>query len=174
MTKVLLLNASYEPLQVLPATHALQLLVRGCVEPVTDVIAARFRSPSVTLGVPTVVRLRRYVNVPRRNAAWSKRGVLERDGYTCIYCGGRPGDVREGRTLVKGDFTIDHIVPRSQDGGNTWGNTACACKVCNHRKGAREPHEAGLRLRWEPKTPRVGYLVLSGEIPDTWKIYLQV
>ncbi len=174
MARVLLLNASYEPLKVLPATRALQMLVRGTVEPVTDVLAARFRSPSVTLSVPTVIRLRRYIAVPRRNATWSKPGVLERDNFTCVYCGLRPGDWRDGRTLSKGDFTIDHIVPRSRTGGNTWGNTACACKGCNHRKADRTPHEAGMRLRWEPKIPRVGYLVVSGEIPECWKIYLEM
>lgn len=174
MARVLLLNASYEPLKVLPATHALQLLVRGCVEPVTETVAARFRSPSVTLSVPTVIRLQRYVNVPRRNSAWSKRGVLERDEYTCIYCGARPGDLRHGRYLARGDMTIDHILPRSRDGGNTWGNTACACKDCNNRKADRTPHEAGMQLRWEPKIPRVGYLVISGDVPESWKFYLEL
>jgi 5-methylcytosine-specific restriction endonuclease McrA len=174
MANVLLLNASYEPLKVLPATHALQLLVRGVVEPVSEVVAARFRSPSITLTVPSVIRLQRYVSVPRRNATWSKRGVLERDVFTCIYCGVRAGDLRDGRTLAKGDLTIDHIVPRSRDGGNTWGNTACACKPCNHRKADRTPHEAGMRLRWEPKIPRVGYLVVSGNVPESWKLYLEM
>ncbi len=174
MARVLLLNASYEPLKVLPATHALQLLVRGIVEPVTEVVAARFRSPSTTLSVPTVIRLQRYVSVPRRNAAWSKRGVLERDEYTCIYCGARPGDLRDGHMLSKGDMTIDHIVPRSHRGGNTWGNTACACQGCNLRKADRTPHEAGMRMRWEPKLPRVGYLVVSGSVPESWKMYLEV
>jgi hypothetical protein len=55
-----------------------------------------------------------------------------------------------------------------------WGNTACACPVCNHRKGDRTPHEAGMSLRWEPKTPRVGYLVVSGETPAAWRFYLKV
>ncbi|MDQ4078500.1 MAG: HNH endonuclease [Chloroflexota bacterium] len=174
MARVLLLNASYEPLNILPASSALQLMVRGVVEPVSEVVAARFRSPSVTMSVPSVIRLRRYVNVPRRNAVWSKRGIMERDEFTCIYCGAHPGNLRDGRLLAKGDMTIDHIVPRSRGGGNTWGNTACACKSCNNRKADRTPHEAGMRLRWEPKIPRVGYVVVSGEVPESWKVYLEV
>lgn len=173
MSRVLLLNASYEPLNILPATRALQLLVRGAVEPVTETVAARFRSPSVTLTVPTVVRLRRYINAPRRNATWSKKAVLERDDFTCIYCGIRAGDLRDGRPLPRSALTLDHILPRSRGGLNSWGNTACACGPCNNRKAARTPHEAGMRLRWEPKIPRVGYLVISGKVPDSWKLYLE-
>ena len=174
MSRVLLLNASYEPLRVLPAPRALQLMVRGVVEPVTKVVAASFRSPSVTLSVPTVVRLRRYVRAPKRGATWSKKAIMDRDSFTCIYCGLRPGDLRHERPLGRADFTLDHIMPRSRGGANTWVNTACACAHCNHRKGNRTPHEAGMKLLWEPKTPRVGYLVVSGEVPDSWKLYLEL
>ena len=83
-------------------------------------------------------------------------------------------EVRSGRVLTKADFTVDHIIPRSRGGKNTWGNTACACAACNRRKGNRTPHEAGMRLLWEPKTPRVDYLVLWGDIPASWKVYLRM
>lgn len=172
MARVLLLNASYEPLQVLAPTRALQMIVRGVVEPVSEVIAKSFRSPSITLAVPTVVRLRRYVKVPRRNATWSKKAILERDNYTCIYCGIFASQLQRGQMLAKADFTIDHLFPRSRGGANSWGNTACACPICNNRKGSRTPHEAGMKLRWEPKIPRVGYIVLSGDVPESWKLYL--
>lgn len=174
MSRVLLLNASYEPLRVLPAPRALQLMVRGVVEPVSKVIAASFRSPSITLSVPTVVRLRRYVHAPKRGATWSKKGIMERDDYTCIYCGIRAGEYRHERPLARTDFTLDHITPRSRGGANSWGNTACACATCNHRKGNRTPHEAAMKLLWEPKMPRVGYVVVSGEMPESWRIYLEI
>ena len=132
------------------------------------------RSVTQALGIPTVIRLRRYVNVPRRGARWSRQGVLRRDDYTCIYCGIAVGQEKGGRLLLKQDFTIDHIVPRSRSGRNGWGNTVCACSDCNQRKGDRTPSEAGMALRWEPKIPRVDYLVASSEIPEVWKIYLRV
>ncbi|MCX7851429.1 MAG: HNH endonuclease [Caldilineales bacterium] len=170
---VLLLNATYEPLAVISRQRALSLLMRGRVDVATDqtitVVGA-----STTFKIPTVLRLRRYVNAPSREARWSRKGVLRRDGYRCIYCGVQAGDVRDGRVLSKEDFGVDHLIPRSRGGKNTWGNTACACAACNHRKGGRTPHEAGMKLRWEPKTPRVNYLILSGEIPEAWKIYLRV
>jgi 5-methylcytosine-specific restriction endonuclease McrA len=124
--------------------------------------------------VPTVIRLRRYVNVPRRGAAWSKAGVLRRDGCRCIYCGVQPGDKQRGRTLTGRDFSVDHIVPLSRGGRNSWGNTACACLRCNGRKGDRTPAEANMKLLWEPKTPRTSYLVLGGDVPVSWKKYVEV
>ena len=172
-TNVLLLNASYEPLRVIPVRRAVGLLMRGVAEGV-DGVAARLRTPSTVFEVPSVLRLRYYVNVPQRGAVWSRRGVLARDSYTCVYCGGRVGDRCRGRALARASFTVDHVIPRSRGGGNTWGNTACACRWCNGRKADRMPHEAGMRLRWEPKTPRVNYLVVSGDVPAEWRIYLRV
>jgi 5-methylcytosine-specific restriction endonuclease McrA len=173
MVTVLLLNASYEPLAVIPQRRAVSLLLRNRVDAATDDVTT-ISGASTTFKVPTVIRLRRYINVPRRGARWSRRGVLQRDGYRCIYCGVRVGQSQRGRVLNKGDFTVDHLIPRSRGGQNTWGNTACACPVCNHRKGSHTPHEAGMALHWEPKTPRVGYLVASGEVPAAWRIYLEV
>jgi 5-methylcytosine-specific restriction endonuclease McrA len=120
-----------------------------------------------------VIRLRYYVNVPRRGVLWSRRRVLIRDGYRCIYCGAGVGERHRGRVLTRGDFTVEHLIPRSRGGRNTWGNTACACRWCNNRKADRTPHEAGLRLLWEPKRPRVNYLVVSGDVPAEWKTYLR-
>lgn len=172
-TGVLLLNATYEPMRVIPVRRAVGLLMRGVAEGVEGV-AARLRTPSTVFVVPSVLRLRYYVHVPQRGAVWSRRGLLGRDGHTCVYCGAGVGERRHGRVLTRADFTVDHLIPRSRGGGNTWGNTACACRWCNGRKGNRMPHEAGMRLRWEPKTPRVSYLVVSGEIPAEWRVYLRV
>jgi 5-methylcytosine-specific restriction endonuclease McrA len=171
--RVLLLNATYEPMRVITARRAVGLLLRGVAEGV-DGVAARLRTPSRTFEVPAVIRLRYYVNVPRRGAIWSRRGILQRDKYRCIYCGAKVGERHRGRSLTKSDFTVEHLIPRCRDGSDTWGNTACACRWCNHRKGDRMPHEAGMRLLWEPKTPRVSYLVVSGDVPAAWKTYLPI
>jgi len=170
--KVLLLNASYTPLRAITIRHAVDLILRGVVDQV-DGIAARLQTPTTVFEVPSVLRLRYYVNVPRRGAIWSRRGVMARDDVTCVYCGISQGDVRKGKTLTKVDFTVDHLIPRSRGGGSTWGNTACSCYWCNHRKADRTPHEAGMALRWEPKRPRTNYLVASGgDIPEEWRIYI--
>jgi 5-methylcytosine-specific restriction endonuclease McrA len=173
MENVLLLNATYEPLQMISIQRAVNLLLTGKVEAVEG-IARQLRTPSTIFEVPSVIRLTRFVNVPQRNVSWSKRGILRRDGYTCIYCGLQPGQVKHGRPLTREDFTVDHIIPRSRGGRNTWGNTACACYTCNQRKGSRSAHDAGMKLLFEPKRPRVNYLVVSGNVPDEWKKYFRI
>jgi 5-methylcytosine-specific restriction endonuclease McrA len=171
--QVLLLNASFVPLRPISVRRAVNLMLAGKVEAVGGV-AAQLRTPRTIFEVPAVLRLRYYVNVPRRGATWSRRGVLERDHWTCVYCGARPGDRQRGRTLFKRDFSVDHIVPRSRGGKNSWTNTACACQVCNRRKADRTAHEAGLKLRFAPKTPRTDYVVASGEVPVAWRHYFEV
>ena len=168
---VLLLNASYVPLGTVTIRDAIDLLMRGVVDAV-DGVAARLRTPRTVFEVPSVIRLRYYVNVPHKTATWSRRAVLSRDDYTCIYCGVTVGDRHRGNILSRADFTVEHLVPSSRGGGSTWSNTACACYRCNHHKADRTPHEAGMRLRWEPKRPRTNYLIVSGEIPEEWKIYI--
>ncbi|MEM7033344.1 MAG: HNH endonuclease, partial [Chloroflexota bacterium] len=163
MNNVLLLNASYEPLGVISPQRAfLLMLAEKVYREANDVIA--LRSVSRDFEIPTVVRLKMYVNVPRRKTRWSRRGVLKRDGFICIYCGAHAG----------AKATLDHIIPRSLGGKDTWVNTACACVRCNQRKGNRTPAQAGMKLHWEPKIPRVDYLVASSNIPQSWKVYLEM
>ena len=164
---VLLLNASYEPLGTVTVRHAVELMLRNVVDAV-DGIAATLRTSTTMFEIPSVLRLRYYVNVPRRTATWGRRAVLIRDGYRCVYCG-----KRQAEGLSKSDYTVDHIIPVSHGGKDTWSNTACACWKCNNRKADRTPHGAGMRLLWEPKRPRTNYLIASGDVPDEWKVYLE-
>ena len=173
MTDVLLLNASYEPLRILSVERATRLILRGRVEAASEE-TVRIPTSSGEWFVPRVLRLRRYVNVPKLHVKWSKRAVLRRDNWTCIYCGVRAGDLRGSRKIGAADFSVDHILPQSRGGSNTWGNTACACRECNQRKGNRTPQEAGMKLLWEPRRPRVDYLVARGEVPASWKVYVQI
>jgi 5-methylcytosine-specific restriction endonuclease McrA len=151
----------------------MSLLLREKADAATEETVV-LRGISQSLSIPTVLRLRRYINVPRRGARWSRMAVLRRDDFTCIYCGVGIGEWQRGRHVTRSGLTIDHILPISRGGRNSWGNTACACAPCNQRKGNRLPHEAGMKLLWEPKIPRVDYLVASGEIPESWKFYLEV
>lgn len=172
--RVLLLNGStWEPLCIVSVPRAINLVISGKAVVIEN--SERFlQSVRSRFQVPSVIALRRYVNVPHRKAQWSRRAVLVRDKYVCIYCGVKPGDVLQGKIASKQDMTIDHIVPRSRGGKDVWTNTACACYVCNRRKGGRLPGEAGMKLLWEPKRPRTNYLVIEiGNGPDTWKKYIE-
>jgi 5-methylcytosine-specific restriction endonuclease McrA len=166
--RVLLLNAGYTPLRTITVRDAVDLMIRGVAEAV-DGVAAKLRTPTAVFVVPSVLRLRHYANVPQRGVMWSRRAVLARDSYTCIYCGRSAQDRRD-----YANFTVDHLTPSSRGGASNWSNTACACYHCNHRKADRTPNEAGMHLRWEPKRPRVSYLVANGDIPDEWKVYVRI
>jgi len=172
--RVLLLNgSSWEPLAVISVPRAMNLLLAGKAFTVEE--SGRFlRTVSQRFAVPSVIALRTFINVPRRRASWSRKGVMIRDNYTCIYCGARAGSLQRGKVLARSDLTIDHILPRSRGGRDQWTNTACACTACNHRKGDRLPHEAGMKLRSEPRTPRTSYLVSAvGSGQDSGKQYIE-
>lgn len=173
--RVLLLNGStWEPLSVITVQRAINLLLAGKAIAVEQT-GQYLRTVRTQFEIPSVIALKSYVNVPRRKSHWSRKGVLVRDSYTCIYCGIKPGSQRKGKILSKGDFTIDHIIPRSKGGKDNWSNTACACAKCNHRKGNRLHNVAGMRLRWEPKMPRTSYLVIAlGSGPEIWKRYVEI
>ena len=135
---VVLLNASYEPHDVVSFPHAVKMLFRG-VAVVHEAEYKRLLGPHPW---PKVLRLVRYVVASwmYRPAAYGREAVLRRDRYRCAYCG-RHAD------------TIDHLVPRSRGGRWTWLNTVAACSRCNCRKGNRTPAEAGMRLHFEPWVP---------------------
>ncbi len=173
MTSVLLLNASYEPLSVIPQRRAVSLMIRDRVDRASEESFV-IKGIANEFYVPVVLRLRRYINVPRRGMRWTRQNVLRRDEYCCAYCGIQAGVRHHGKVIAAKDFTVDHIIPRSRGGKSTWGNTVCACPQCNQRKGNHTPHEIGMSLRWEPKIPRVDYLVASGNMPAAWKVYLRL
>jgi len=139
MSGVLVLNASLEPLHRVSISHAVRMLVRE-VAVVHEAADERQIGP---WPLPRVVRLVRYV-VTRwrfgRAPAWSRAGVLRRDGGRCVYCG-RPGR------------TIDHVLPVSRGGRSVWENTVAACGPCNQRKADRTPAEAGIRWTCRPVAP---------------------
>lgn len=173
--RVLLLNGSnWEPLAVITVPRAINLLLAGKAV-VIEQSGQFLKTIRDQFPVPSVIALRTYINVPRRQAHWSRKGVLVRDSYTCIYCGAEPGTLFKGKPLTRHDFTVDHIFPKSRGGKDVWTNTACACYNCNHRKSDKLPNELGMKLKWEPKTPRTSYLVIAiGTGPDAWKRYIEI
>jgi 5-methylcytosine-specific restriction endonuclease McrA len=159
---VLVLNQNYEPLSVCSVRRALLLILRGRAEAVEQADGS-VRSASQTFAVPSVVRLGRYINAPRRSVVLSKRNVLRRDRFQCQYCGRRDGML-----------TVDHIVPRTKGGPSTWENMVCACTSCNNKKGEKRPEQVGLKLRSQPKRPssvRFMREAIGSEHP-LWKPYL--
>lgn len=163
LVRALLLNASHEPLSVVPGRRAVVLVVAGKAECVLERSGPLLRSPSAAMAVPAVVRLRRYVRVPYQPPpAVTRSGVLRRDGRRCAYCGGR-GE------------TVDHVVPRSRGGGHSWENCVACCLRCNTRKADRLLSELGWTLRVPPSVPRrgpLGAMFAADEADPAWEPWL--
>lgn len=163
----LLLNSSFEPLRIIPWQRALVLSFGDKVD-VVETYAHVVHGPSLSLPVPAVVRLRRFVRWRESGPRFCRRNVLRRDEHTCQYC---------GRTGAEVAMTLDHVVPRSQGGATGWTNIVTACEPCNHRKGSRTPEQAGMRLARRPLRP--GWLPASAAVvdpdapPPEWSIYLR-
>ncbi len=162
MRGTLLLNATYEPLCVVPMKRAIVLVLAEKAEVLHD-SEEEMRSERLALKVPSVIRLTYFVKVPfRRRSALNRRAVFARDGGRCQYCGA----VAE---------SIDHVVPRAKGGPHTWENVVAACRPCNTSKRDRLLSETSMVLRRRPSVPRelTWITVAVGTIPPHWEPYLQ-
>ena len=163
---VLVLNASYEPINICAARRALVLILKG-VASAEEHVPAQVHSARHTMKVPSVIRLLEYRRIPHQTRALSRKNILMRDRYTCQYC---------QKTLPSGEMTLDHVIPRSRRGETTWENLVACCHTCNNRKGSRTPEEAGMKLMRQPRpfslhTSR-HLMRLLGRGEDQWRKYL--
>src|SRR6058998_2428873 len=163
MTQVLVLNASYEPLNVTSVRRAYVLVFKGKAE-VLEELNQPLRSASDTYPWPHVIRLVHYVRVPRAvQRKISRRALFARDGWRCMYCG-----------TANGRLTLDHVVPRSRGGDSVWENVVTSCAPCNMRKGNRLPEEVAMALRGKPRPPAPVLFIhlATSRIPQGWQPYL--
>jgi 5-methylcytosine-specific restriction endonuclease McrA len=160
---VLVLNATYEPINVCTVRRAVVLLLKAKAE-VVEHTEWELHSASHTVAGPAVIRLVSYVRIPRdtHRRKITRRAVFARDDWTCQYCGARS------------NLTVDHVVPRSKGGPSTWDNIVASCAPCNRRKGSASVRQAGMVLARPPRTPspHVFIQVASPSIPDAWQQYL--
>lgn len=138
---VLVLNVNFEPLNVCNTRRALGLVFSGKAEIILNG-RGTIHSSLAEFEIPSVIRLSHMIKRPRPQVALSKREILQRDNYTCQYCG------YKARVL-----TIDHVVPRHRGGPHTWQNLVAACTTCNRRKGGQTLEEAGMVLLRPPVEP---------------------
>jgi len=151
----LALNASYEPLTILPVERALRLVFDRKAEVLEADDARIYRSARERVAAPLVIRLKRFVHVPRRfRRQVTNTFLFARDGYRCQYCGRHKGQLR-GREFL----TRDHVLPLSRGGENSWDNVATACSACNNRKASHLPEEIGMHLLHKPAEPNYVELV---------------
>jgi 5-methylcytosine-specific restriction endonuclease McrA len=161
MARSLVLNATFEPLCVVPTRRALVLVLADKAETLHGT-GRLVHSERLQLEEPSVVRLQRFVRVPfPRRRALNRRAVFVRDDHTCQYCGA-PAD------------SLDHVVPRSRGGEHSWENVVAACSRCNTHKRDRLLHETSMRLLRPPRAPKTTtwFLLADRAVPDTWAPYL--
>ena len=164
---VLVLNASYEPINICGARRALVLVLKGIArtEEEHGLILHAQRS---RIAMPSVIRLLEYRRIPYQTRALSRKNILLRDRNTCQYC---------GEVLPSSDLTLDHVVPRSRGGNSTWENLVACCHPCNRLKGNRMIHEIDdMILLREPRpfslhTSRQ-IMRMLGRADDRWRKYL--
>src|ERR1700733_7068711 len=161
--RVLVLNATYEPINVCTVRRAVVLLLKEKAEGVGPA-ERRLHAATAAMSRPVVIRLVSYVRIPRdtHRRKITRRAVFARDDWTCQYCGSRS------------NLTVDHVIPRSKGGSSSWENIVASCAPCNRRKGDRLPRQAGMHPRHAPRTPRAEIFihVASPTIPAAWLQYL--
>jgi 5-methylcytosine-specific restriction endonuclease McrA len=164
--KILILNYSFEPLQFCSARRGLVMVLSGRAEQI-ECDGYVVRSPSLSLQVPTVIRVLNLVKRKvRKNVSFSKKNILRRDKFTCQYCGDR-----------EHPLTVDHVIPKSRGGKTIWTNVVVACKPCNMKKGSRTSREANMRLGKKPLRPDFNFHQLVVPVGPTshvesWMKYL--
>jgi len=162
---VLLLNQNYIPLSTCSARRAIVMVWTGKAE-IVESTGQYVHSVSMRFDVPSIIRLLIIVRFSYRwNIQLTKQNILKRDRKTCQYCGEK-----------EGPMTVDHVIPRSQDGSETWENLVCACAACNNKKGDRTLHDAGMSLIRKPRKPNFRSFLFHNRCPihSTWQAYLRI
>lgn len=167
MENTLLLSATYEPIKIISWKKAVTLFFLGKVD-ILENYTHTVHSPTLTMNLPAVVKLTRYVRTVPRKVKFSRQNLYYRDNYTCQYC---------HKPLPSSQLTYDHVVPRSKGGKTSWTNVVTACIRCNLKKGNKLLHQVNFKLLKEPREPRwlpVFSPTLRPEsAPEVWQDYLE-
>jgi 5-methylcytosine-specific restriction endonuclease McrA len=163
---VLVLNATFEPINVTAVRRALVLMLKGVAQ-AEEIHPTEVHSCTQAVHVPSVIRLLTYRHIPQQSRALSRKNILLRDRNTCQFC---------GNAFPASELTLDHVMPRSRGGHSSWENLVACCYDCNNRKGDRTPEEAGLKLVRRPRpftlhTSRQ-LMRLIGHKDEKWRKYL--
>lgn len=161
-TKVLVLNQDYQAISVCTAERAFVLVYLNKAELISNNQTRKIRTVSSEYSFPSIIRLNRYIQLPFKKVALSRQNIFKRDGHECVYCG------------TRGNLTVDHVMPRSRGGRDSWHNLVTACQRCNTEKGDQTPDEAEMNMTHQPFRPSfIMYLRdFNGKVVDEWKPYL--
>ncbi len=158
----MVLNQNYEPLAICNVKRAVILAYLGKAEIVSKNETKKIKSVRHTFDYPSIVRLVYFIKVPYKKIILSRKNILRRDGHRCQYCG------------TTQNLTVDHVMPKSRGGEDSWENLTTACIRCNNKKGDRTPEESKMHLHSIPKRPsHITFIKnFAGKIDEDWKPYL--
>jgi len=161
--RVLVLNQSYEPVTVCSSQKAMIMLFLTKAEMVATNDGKVVRTINKSYPLPSVIRLSKFIRVPYKRIVLTRRNIIRRDNNQCQYCGSK-----------KNPLTIDHIIPKSRGGEDSWENLATACVTCNNKKGNQTPEEAGMVLLRKPKKPNhiLFFRNYVNNVNSSWRPYL--
>jgi len=164
--RVLVLNSTYEPINVCTTRRAIVLVLKGIAR--TEERSNRLmHSARTSVHAPSVIRLLDYVHIPFERKSLSRKNIMLRDHNTCQYC---------RRVYTPSELTLDHVIPKSRGGHSNWDNLVACCKRCNNRKGSSLPEEAGMKLAKRPQafSLHVNRQIMRylGRSDETWRKYL--
>ncbi len=159
---VLVLNQNYRPLSVTKVKRAIMLIYLEKAD-IVEEYGFSIHSPSCELPAPSIVKLRSFIHFKMPAIPLSKKNIIKRDRHTCQYCGAKSTPV-----------TVDHIIPKTMGGKDSWENLVCACISCNNKKGNRTLEQAGLTLLSKPRRPQFFFILQHFyTLPDKrWRRYL--
>ena len=160
--RVLVLNQGYEPLMVIGAKRAIILLLNEKVDSLEN-YREKIHSTYISLPLPSVIKLKHYARIRRKEIVLSRNNILKRDNHTCQNCG--------IRSVPK---TIDHIIPRQRGGDDSWYNLVAACVRCNTVKRNRSPRQAKMKLMKKSRKPTMILLLQKfvKQFQTSWRPYL--
>ena len=163
MESILVLNNDYTPLNITNLKRAFNLLYKGKAEVITFNEKKPIFTELKNYVRPTIIRLLRYISIPFRKVTLNRANIFRRDKHQCLYCGN------------KKDLTLDHVIPRSKGGKNTWQNLVTCCKKCNIKKDNLTPQQAGLKLLYKPYRPTYLQFIkrVNGYFDMEWLGYLK-
>jgi 5-methylcytosine-specific restriction endonuclease McrA len=158
MDKVLVLNSDYTPLNVTSIRRGFILVIKGKAE------VLRQDADNIVTSIgefvrPLIIRLLSYVRFKTKPVKLNRKRIFKRDNNECVYCGS------------KRNLTIDHIIPRSRGGKNTWSNLVTCCSNCNLKKGNRTPEEASMRMNYKAYEPTIFSSIISVDVEELWGDY---
>ena len=160
--QVLVLNSTYQPINITTLARGFKLVFKEKAEILEYIKGNPIVTDKDKFKRPTVIRLLKYVSVPVRKVQLCRQNIFKRDEFKCLYCGSEK------------NLTIDHIMPSSRGGSNSWENLATCCKGCNNKKDNKTPEEANMHLSTIPFRPSyINYIRKFENIHKTWKFYVK-